>query len=143
MFANDPRDRGSISGQVMPKTKKMTHLLGELSNLRVNASAVQETHFTCTADCRVQEVDFVVLSVYVSNSSVGVSLLVGRSLNTDLNLVFADDGGHLVVADVVVQSFEFRVASVYAPNIGAERISLFQRLVLFLNEMKGIVLMGD
>ena len=51
--------------------------------------------------------NYVVLSVYCSRCSVEVSLLIGRSLNTDVNLVLANDGGRLVVADVAVKTFEF------------------------------------
>ena len=66
---------------------KRTHLLGELSNLTVDIAAVQETHFTCAADCWVVENDYVVLSEYGSDSSVGVSLLIGRNHNADVNLI--------------------------------------------------------
>ena len=90
------------------------------------ACSVQETHFTCVTDSRVLEDDFVVLTAYSIRSSVRVSLLVEHSLNSDLNLVFADDGGRLVVADITVKSFEFRFAAVYAPNIAAEKISFFR-----------------
>ena len=68
-------------------------LLGELSNLCVNVTEVQETHFPCTADCRVLERDFVVLSTCSNHSSVGVCLLIGRSLDADVNVVFSGDGG--------------------------------------------------
>ena len=118
-------------------------MLGELSNLSLHVAAVQETRFTRAADCRVLEDDYVVLSAYDNCSSVGVSLLIGRSLNADVNLVLADDGVWLVVADVAVKSFNFRMAAVYAPNIAAERVSFFRRLPLFFNNLKRIVLMGD
>ena len=123
---------------------KCARLLGELSNLRVNVAAVQETHFTCAADCRVLEDDCVVLLAYGSRSSVGVYLLIEHSLNADVNFVLADDGDRLVVANVAVKSFEFQVAVVYAPNIAAERVSFFfRRLVPFLDGPKWIVLEGD
>ena len=83
---------------------KCARLLGELRNLCVDVAAVQETHFTCGADCRVLESDFNVFSAYGSNTSAGVSLLVGRSLDADVDVVFAGDGGRLVVADVAVKS---------------------------------------
>ena len=76
---------------------KCTRLLGELKTLGVDLAAVQETHFTCGADCRVLESDFNVFSAYGSRTSVGVSLLVGRSLDADVDVVFAGDGGRLVV----------------------------------------------
>ena len=111
--------------------------------LGVNVAAVQETHFTCGADCRVLESDFNVFSAYGSRTSVGVSLLVGRSLDADVDVVFAGDGGRLVVADVAVKSFKFRLVAVYATNIAAERVSFFRRLAPFLDVTKRLVLMGD
>ena len=85
-----------------------------------------ESGYHCSAaDCRVQENDFNVFSAYGSRTSVGVCLLVERSLDADINVVFAGDWGRLIVADVVVKSFEFRLVVVYAPNIAAERASFF------------------
>ena len=57
------------------------------------------------------------------------SLLVGRSLDADVDVVFAGDGGRLVVADVAVKSFKFRLVVVYAPNTAVERVSFFRRLM--------------
>ena len=108
---------------------KCTRLLGELKTLGVDVAAVQETHFTCGADCRVLESDFNVFSAYGNRTSVGVSLLVGCSLDADVDVVFAGDGGRLVVADVAVKSFKFRLVAVYAPNIVVERVSFFRRFV--------------
>ena len=72
-----------------------------------------------------------------------VSLLIGRSNNADVNLVLADYGGRLVVADVAVKSFKFQAAAVYAPNITARRVSFFRWLVPFLDYPKRIVLVDD
>ena len=47
------------------------------------------------------------------------------------------------MADVAVKSFKFRMVGVYVPNIAAERISFFRRLVPFLDDTKRLVLMGD
>ena len=110
---------------------KCARLLGKLSNLSLKVAAVQETHFTCAANCRVLEDDYVVLSKYGSRSSVWVSLLIRCSLNADVNLVLADVGGLQAVADVAVKSFEFRVAAVYAPSIAAERVSCFSAVSAF------------
>ncbi len=74
-----------------------------------------------------------VFSAYGSRTSAGVSLLVGRSLDADVDVVFAGDGGRLVVADVAAKSFEFRLVAVYASNIAAERVSFFRRLAPFLD----------
>ena len=92
-------------------SSKCARLLAELKNIRVDVAAVQETHFIFYADCRVLEGGFNVFSAYDSRTSIGVSLLVGRSLDADV--VFAGDGGRLVVADV------------YAPNNVAARVSFF------------------
>ena len=118
-------------------------LLGELKYFSVDVAALQETHFICDADCRVLESDFNVFSAYGSRDGVGVSLLVGRSLDADVDVVFAGDGGRLVVADVAVKSFKFRLVVVYAPNFAAERASFFRRLAPFLDDSKRLVLMGD
>ena len=124
-------------------SSKSACLLGELSNLRVDVAEVQETHFICAADSRVLENDFNVFSAYGSRSSAGVSWLVRRSLDADVDVVFAGDRGRLVVADVAVKSFKFRLVVVYAPNIVAEKIPFFCRLVPFLEDSKWLVLMGD
>ena len=118
-------DLAMLNARGLRDPSKCSSLLVELSKFNLNAATVQETHFTCTADCRLLEDDYVVFSEYGSRSSIGISLLVGRSLNADQNLVFVDDKSRLVVADVAVKSFDFRVAAVYAPNIAAERVSLF------------------
>ena len=122
-------------------SSKCARLLAELKNLSVIVVAVQETHIICAKDSRVLGNDFNVFSAYGSHSSAGVSLLVGRSLNADVNVVFAGDWGSLFVADVGVKSFKFRLVVVYAPNIVAERISFFRRLVPFLDDSKRLVLM--
>ena len=108
-------------------SSKCTRLLAELKNIRVAVTAVQETHFICAVDYRLLENDFNVFSAYGSRSSAVVSLLVGRSLDADVDIVFAGDGSRLVVANVAVKSFKFRLVVVYAPNIAAERVSFLRR----------------
>ena len=124
-------------------SNKCARLLAELKKLSVNVTAMQETHFISAADCRVLEGGFNVFSAYDSRSSAGVSLLVGRSLDADVDVAFAGDRGLLVVADVAVKSFKFRLVAVYAPNIAVERVSFFRRLAPFLDDSKRLVLMGD
>ena len=124
-------------------SSKCVRLLAELKKLRVNFATMQETHFICAVDCWALGNDFNVFSANGSRSSAGVSLLVGRSLDADVDVVFASDGSQLVVADVAVKSFEFRLVVVYAPNIAPERVSLFRRLAPFLDDSKWLVLMGD
>ena len=133
----------SLNVRGLRDSSKCTRLLAELKNLGVDVAAVQETHFTCGADCRVLESDFNVFSAYGSRTSAGVSLLVGRSLDADVDVVFAGDEGRLVVADVAMKSFKFRLVAVYASNIAAERLSFFRRLTPFLDDTKRLVLMGD
>ena len=100
-------------------------------------------HKLCAADCRELGDDFNVFSAYGSHSSPGVSLLVGRSLDGDVDFVFAGNGGWMVVADVAVKNLKFRLVVVYAPNIDAERVSFFRRLAPFLYVSKRLVLMGN
>ena len=133
----------SLNARGLRDASKCAHLLSELSNLCVDVAAVQETHFTCGADCRVLRGDFVVYSAFGSRLSAGVSLLVGRSLDSIVNVVFAGDGGRLLVADVAVKTFEFRIAVVHAPSIAAERRVFFRRLGSFLDDSRRTVLVGD
>ena len=121
---------------------KCASLLGVLKNLGVKVAAVQETHIICDVDCCILKSDFNVFSAYGSRTSVGVTLLVGRSLDADVNVVFAGDGGRLVVTDVAVKSFKFRLVEVYASYFPAERTSFFRRLAPFLDDWKRLVLMG-
>ena len=122
---------------------KCARLLGELSNLSFNVAAVQETHFTCAADCRVQERDFVVLSAYSRCGCAGVYQLVGHNLDADVNVVYTGDRGRLIGANSAVKSFEFRVVAVYAPNMAFERASFFRCSASFLNDLKPLVLVED
>ena len=133
----------SLNMRRLRDSSKCTRLLGQLKKLAVDVAAVQETHFTCGADCRVLESDFNVFSAYGSRISAGVSLLVGRSLDADVDVVFAGDGGRLVVADVAVKSFKFLLVAVYASDIAAERVFFFRQLAPVLNDTKRLVLMGD
>ena len=80
------------------------------------------------------EDNFVVFSAFGSHCSPGVSLLIGHSFNAIVNLGFVDDGDRLVVADVAVKTFEFRMVAVYVPNILGEKRSFFRRLAPFLDD---------
>ena len=133
----------SLNARGLRDASKCAHLLAELSNLCVNVTAVQETHFVCEADCRVLKDDFVVYSAFGSRFGAGLSLLVGRSLDAIVNVVFAGDRGRLLVADVVVKTFEFRIAAVHVPNSAAERRSFLRRLGSFLDASRRTVLVGD
>ena len=102
---------------------KCACLLGELSNLCVDVTAVQETFFTFAENCCESRDDFEVFSAFGSRCRAGVFLLVECSFNAIVNLDFAADEGQLVVVDVVVNSFKFQVVAVYAPNSVGERCS--------------------
>ena len=78
----------SLNVRGLRDSSKCTCLLAELKNLGVDVAAMKETHFTCGADCRVLESDFNVFSAYRSRASAGVSLLIGRSLDADVDVVF-------------------------------------------------------
>ena len=133
----------SLNVRGLRDSSRCLHLLGELSNLRVDVAAMQETHFICAVDCWPLEGDFVLFSAFGSRCSAGVSLLVECSLNVNVNIVFAGGEGWLVVADIAVKTFEFRVVAVYAPNTVGERHSFFWQLEPFLDHLKRLVLMGD
>ena len=106
----------SLNARGLRDASKCVHLLAELSNLWGDVTAVQENHFICKMDCQVLRDDFVVYSAFSSRLSTGISLLVGCSLDAIVNVVFAGDGGRLLVADVSVKTFDFRIAAVHVPN---------------------------
>ena len=133
----------SLNARGLRDASKCAHLLSDLLNLCVDVTAVQETHFICEADCRVLKNDFVVYSAFSSHLSAGVSLLVGYSFDATVDVVFAGDRGRLLVADVAVKTFEFRIAAVHLPNATAERHSFLRRLGSFLDASKRTVLVGD
>ena len=72
-----------------------------------------------------------------------VSPWVGRILDADVNVVFADYGDWLILADVAVKSFKVQVVAVYVPDIASERAFIFQQLAPFLDDPKRSVLVGD
>ena len=133
----------SLNARGLRDASQCMHLLADISNLFVNVAAVQETQFICEADCRVRKNDFVVYSAFSSRLSAGVFLLVGCSLDAIVNAVFAGDGGQLLVTDVAVKTFEFRIAVVYAPNSAVERRPFFLRLGSFLDALRQTVLVED
>ena len=94
----------------------------------------------------VQETYFIwaeyFLLAYDSRSSAGVSLLVGRRLDADVNVVLEGDEGRLVVADVTVESFKFRLVVVYAPNTAVERVSFFSSVGGVLGRFEAASLNG-
>ena len=133
----------SLNVKGLRDPSRCSRLLGELSNLGVDVDAMQETHFICTVDCRLLEGDFVVFSAFGSCCGAGVSLPVGCSLNTNVNIAFAGDESRLVMTDIAVKTFKFRVVAVYVPNTVSERRSFFWQLEPFLDDLKRLVLMGD
>ena len=77
----------SLNLRGLRDSSKCARLLAEHKNIGGDFAAVQEAHFTCGADWRVLESDF-----NGSRTSAGVSLLVGCSLDADVDVVFAGDG---------------------------------------------------
>ena len=66
-----------------------------------------------------------------------------RRLDVDVKVVFAGDGSRLIVADVSVKSFEFRVAAVLRAPYCCRDGFFFGRLAPLLNDPKLLVLVGD
>ena len=134
----------SLNVRGLRDSSKCARLLGELKNLCVDVAAVQETHFTCEADCRVLESDFNVFSAYGSNFS-GWGLLASwtQPWCWCWRCFCRWRGRGLLWPMFAVKSFKFRLVAVYAPNIVAERVSFFRRLAPFLDDTKRLVLMGD
>ena len=93
-------------------------------------------------DYRVLEKNYIVFSAFANYNSVEVSLLVGRSLKADVNLIFVDDEDQLVMTYVVTKSFMLQVVVVYRPNCDADKRSFFWQLRPFLTGPELMVLVG-
>ena len=106
-------------------------VLGKLKTHCVDVVDVQETHFILKKGDDVLEVEYVI-SAFGYRISAGVPLSIEGSLNVDVYVVLVNEVERLVVVDVAVRSFKFRVVAVYAPSIPWERLSLFRRLQPFL-----------
>ena len=85
------------------------------------------------------ENEFVILAAYGSYSNAGVSLLIGHSLNADVNLVLADEGA----ASWLWPMLPLKVSSDRSEYCCRERVSFYQWLPPFLDNPKQLVLMGD
>ena len=122
----------SLNVRELRDPSKCARLLSEFSNLSVDVVASDSLHLRSRGSgaggwlCR--------------SFSAGDSLLIGRSLNVDVDLFFAGDRGRLFVA---MKSFAIRVIAIYVPNYIGQRRSLFRRLEPFLGYSKRIVLVGD
>ena len=98
----------TLNSRGLRDPSKCARMLAELLNLNMKVAEVQWTVGSWRTD-------FAVFSAYGSRNSVGVSLLVGRSLDADGDVGFAGDGSRLIVADVAIKSFKFRVSLFMRP----------------------------
>ena len=96
-----------------------------------------------TRNREVLDVGYVVISTLGCRLSIGISLLIGRSLNANVNVAFAGEASPLVVDDIAVRGFKFKVVAVHRLNIPGEKNSLFSWLRPFLTGNKRLVLVGD
>ena len=102
----------------MPRCK-CARLLAEPKN-RCHCGARDSLHLRCGLSGAGEHLK--IFSAYGSRSNAGVSLLVGRNPDADVDVVFAGDLSRLVVA---VKSFTFWLVEVYAPNTAVKRVSFF------------------
>ena len=109
----------------------------------LNVTAVQETHFICAADCQVLEGVFDVFSAFACRSSTGVSLLVRRSLDADVNVGFAGDEDQLLEPMFLCKASSFMWLRFMRPISQWIGILFFRRLVPFLDDLKWPDLMGN
>ena len=116
----------SLNVRRLRDPSKYACLFGELLNSCVDITVVQKTHFTCTENFQVLEDDIVILSAFSNRCSTEVSRLFGHSLNSIVNLVFADDRGRFVVAAIAIKCFAFRIVAFYVPNSVGERRFFFR-----------------
>lgn len=86
----------------------------------------------CDVDANVLFNDFVIYSAYLDRRARGVSVLVKRSLDAMVDLVYVGADGRLIVSVIAVSSSSFRVVAVYAPKDHGESVDFFHQLGLVL-----------
>ena len=133
----------SFNARGLRNASSAASLLKNLLEYGIDVAALQETNFTCPRDERVFENDYVVYSAYTASRGAGVSLLVKRSLNAVVNLLYTDTQGRLLVADLSVNGKKFRVATVHAPNKSVERRTFFRKIEPYLADPLHTYLVGD
>ena len=135
----------SLNGRGLGDPSRAIRVARKLKYLSVDVAAVQETHSVSRSGDNVLSAGnyFDVFSAYGDSKSRGVSLLVRCGLGAVTNVVYAGASGRLIVADVAVRSYKFRVIAVYAPNFSRERKAFFRQLGPYMAYPGRLVLMGD
>ena len=134
----------SLNVHGLRRRDKASRLLCDLKQHGVDVAALQETYFDWRAHGRVLMKDFLIFSAFGDAHARGVSVLVKRSLDARVNVVYAGASGRLVVVDVAVKNSEFRIVAAYAPNDIAGRRSFFRQLGSYLTDKRRrVILMGD
>ena len=133
----------SFNSRGLRDSRCAARLLRSLIDLQIDVVALQETHFASSLDERVFRNDFTVYSSYGVPSGRGVSLLVKQSLNAVVDVIFRDDNGQLLVADLSVDEKQFRIVTVHAPNNTRKRRNFLKTLEPYLSDPKRTILMGD
>jgi len=82
-------------------------------------------------------------SLATSNGSKGTAILFRPNYDFSVKSYNFDQCGRLVVLDIVINNIEFRLISVYAPNIVKGRKIFFNQLFPYLVCNKYVVLAGD
>ena len=120
-------DFASLNVRGLRDPSMCVHLFGELSNLCMDVTAVQETHFivTCWGTSFKHSAAVAALESLCKSDAALMRLLILSLLMTG--------------ADVAVKSFEFRVAVVYGTNIIGERCSFSRQLAPFLDDSKWLI----
>ena len=115
----------SLNARGLQSVSKQSSLLKELKSHDVDVAAIEETHFVSASDSRVLAKGYSVVSTYGTTRSRGVSLLVKSVLQPRLSVFHRDAAGRLIVVDVAIKSFNFRVIAIYAPNDQGKRVVFF------------------
>ena len=68
-----------------------------------------------------------------SAHSRGVAILINKNLDCDIVSSKSDNGGRIVLVNVVINNIGYTLVNVYAPNTAAERVTFFCQLRQFVN----------
>ena len=133
----------SLNARGLRDSSCAARVLRSLIDFQLDVVALQETHFASSLDERVFRNHFDVFSSYGIPSGRGVSLLIRQSLEAVVNVVFRDDEGRLLVADLKIDEKQFRIVIVHAPCNTRKRRNFLTTLEPYLTDPKRTISVGD
>ena len=106
---------------------------------------LQETHITDIQQVKDIE-DLLNVKAFFSfgtNMSCGVGILINKNIDFTVYSFRHDDVGRVISVDVKIKEKEYRLISIYAPNVPTARVTFLESIENYLSGKRNIILGGD